>query len=136
MNHQILVPLPPGVACNQLPNNVVRLHFNADTVVPLQGALLKAAGGLLDTAIAAVTARKDAELARQQLPASRLEQIDQEMAELEKRRAEVLAMPVPSAQQLGKDLLNAALPPQHVPTVLPGEVPTPVTLQPLPPGLF
>lgn len=89
--HQSILKLPPLVTINQMAGGQLRFHYSADSVVPLQQALMAFATSLLETAIAAVQARKDAELAKQQMPASRLEQIDAELAALSSRRAEVVA---------------------------------------------
>ena len=145
MSHQSLMRLPPAVTVNQMGNGVLRFHYSAHSVVHLQAALIQFAGSLLETAIAAVQAQKDAELSRQQMPASRLETIDQELAALQARRAEVVAQigalppPTTEAEALARAVQDAAavpLPPPAPPVVDPlahpgiAQMPAPIASQP------
>jgi hypothetical protein len=86
--HQVILKPPPGVAVNQYPDGTLRFHYTAETVLPLKAALFKMARELIDQAIAEVEARKAAELARQQLPITRIETIDTELAVLQAQKAE------------------------------------------------
>jgi len=142
MSHQSILRLPPLVTVNQMQGGQLRFHYSGDSVVALQAALIAFAGSLLETAIAAVQAKKNAELDRQQMPASRLETIDQELAALQGRRAEVLAQMAaappstpPGPPLTVEDAMAAAvLAAQSIP--LPPPPPAPPAVDPLAhPGL-
>lgn len=144
--HQSILRLPPLVTINQMPSGQIRFHYSADSVGPLQAALIQFANQLLETAIYAVQAKRDAEVQRQQMPASRIETIDAELAALQARRAEVLATmsalpPVPAAppttveEAMAQALAHAAtipLPPPTDPLAHPGlsQVPPPLATPP------
>jgi hypothetical protein len=141
MSHQSLMRLPPAVTVNQMGNGILRFHYSAASVVALQQALIVFAGSLLETAIAAVQAQKDAELSRQQLPASRLDTIDRELEALTARRAEVVAQiaanPPRSEEEALREAVAAAalvpLPPPVDPLAHPGiaQMPPPIASQPV-----
>lgn len=70
---------PPGVAFIQWGDGSIRIRYAAKDVVPIRSMLLTLARSLTEQAIKRLGEEREAEIARQKMPLSRLETIQNEM---------------------------------------------------------
>lgn len=98
--YRMQVFLPAGVGVQQTRDGMLILTYTVDLVTPLREKLDQLRAELLERALAAAKEKKEAEEKRQELPKNRLQQIDDEIAALERQKASDLP-PAPVGVPLG-----------------------------------
>lgn len=80
---------PPGVAFVQWGDGTIRIRYSTKDVVPIRKMLLQLARSLTEQAITKLREEREAEIAKQRMPLTRLELITQDMRALEGERTNI-----------------------------------------------
>jgi hypothetical protein len=84
MIHQLKLSLPPGMTFNQQRDGSLKINYTVQTALKLRDALVKSAAELTKLALERIEADKKMELARQQLPVSKVQALDGQIDALKK----------------------------------------------------
>lgn len=130
---------PPGVAFIQWGDGTIRIRYATKDVVPIRKMLIQLAKSLTEQAVSKLKEEREAEIAKQRMPLTRLQRIQQdmkllqgEMSDIEKEAVDLSAFESIIEENIAIATTDEPPPPAEPPAPITGPVAVtnPVTITP------